>query len=119
MFKAKLIIEHTKSECSSEVRMIFYALDKFIDSMEGGIEEYLPELTTIVLDIVRNEQCCVELKDKAITIMCSVGMFIFGSYWFKIYEFKVVIYMINIVKVPVYPVPTEFWVKTRLMIFII
>jgi len=72
MFKEKLIIEYTKPECSSEVRMIFYALDKFIDSMEGGIEEYLPEMTNIVMDIIRNEQCCIELKDKAITIMCSI-----------------------------------------------
>ncbi|XP_015365619.1 PREDICTED: importin-4-like [Diuraphis noxia] len=72
MFKEKLIIEYTKPECSSEVRMIFYALDKFIDSMEGGIDEYLPEMTGIVMDIIRNEQCCIELKDKAITIMCSI-----------------------------------------------
>lgn len=77
MFKEKLMIEYTKLECSSEVRMIFYALDKFIDSMECGIEEYIPELTTIVLDILRNEQCCIELKDKAITIMCSIGIFLF------------------------------------------
>lgn len=77
MFKDKLMIEYTKSECSSEVRMIFYALDKFIDSMEGGIEMYIPELTTIVLDIIRNEQCCIELKDKAITIMCSIGILFF------------------------------------------
>lgn len=74
MFKEKLIKEYAKPECSSEVRMIFYALDKFIDSMESGIEEYLPEMTAIVLDILRNEECCVELKDKAITIMCSIGM---------------------------------------------
>lgn len=74
MFKDKLMIEYTKPECSSEVRMIFYALDKFIDSMEGGIEVYIPELTTIVLDIIKNEQCCIELKDKAITIMCSIGI---------------------------------------------
>lgn len=74
MFKEKLMIEYTKPECSSEVRMIFYALDKFIDSMESGIEEYIPEFTSIVLDIIRNEQCCIELKDKAITIMCSIGI---------------------------------------------
>lgn len=72
MFKEKLIVEYTKPECSSEVRMIFYALDKFIDSMEGGIDEYLPEMTGIVMDIIRNEECCIELKDKAITIMCSI-----------------------------------------------
>lgn len=77
MFKEKLEKEYTKPECSSEVRMIFYALDKFIDSMEGGIEEYLPEMTTLVLDILRNENCCIELKDKAITIMCSIGKFYF------------------------------------------
>lgn len=78
MFKEKLLVDYTKPECSSEVRMIFYALDKFIDSMEGGIEEYLPEMTTIVLDIIKNEQCCIELKDKAITIMCSIGkLFLF------------------------------------------
>lgn len=76
MFKAKLLLEFTKPECSSEVRMIFYALDKFIDSMEGGIEEYLPEIVAIVLDIIRNDQCCNELKDKAITIMCSIGILI-------------------------------------------
>lgn len=79
MFKERIIVEYTKSECSTEVRMIFYALDKFIDNMEGGIEEYLPELTSIVLDIIKNEQCCIELKDKAITIMCSIGMLIFIS----------------------------------------
>ncbi|XP_050539704.1 importin-4-like [Daktulosphaira vitifoliae] len=72
MFKEKLIKEYTKSECSSEVRMIFFALDKYIDSMEGGIEEYLPEMTGVVMDILRNEKCCIELKDKAITIMCSI-----------------------------------------------
>lgn len=76
MLKEKLLIEYTKPECSSEVRMIFYALDKFIDSIEGGIEEYLPEMTALVLDIIRNEQCSIELKDKAITIMCSIGMLI-------------------------------------------
>lgn len=74
MLKAKLIIEYTKPETSTEVRMIFYALDKFIDSMEGGIEEYLPEMTSIVMDIIKNEQCCIDLKDKAIAIMCSIGM---------------------------------------------
>ncbi|KAL4119196.1 hypothetical protein QTP88_012040 [Uroleucon formosanum] len=72
MFKEKLIVEYTKPECSSEVRMIFYALDKFIDSIEDGINEYLPEMTGIVMDIIRNEECCVELKDKAISIMCSI-----------------------------------------------
>jgi len=41
MFKEKLIIEYTKPECSSEVRMIFYALDKFIDSMEVGTDDRL------------------------------------------------------------------------------
>lgn len=76
MFKQKLIIEFNKEECSSEVRMIFYALDKFIDSMEDGIKEYIQEMVAIVIDILRNEQCCIELKDKAITIMCSIGMFI-------------------------------------------
>lgn len=76
MLKEKLVIEYTKPECSSEVRMIFYALDKFIDSIEGGIEEYIPEMTTLVLDIIRNDQCSVELKDKAITIMCSIGILI-------------------------------------------
>ena len=45
--------------------------------MEGGIDEYLPEMTGIVLDIVRNEECCVELKDKAITIMCSIGIYLY------------------------------------------
>lgn len=77
MFKEKLIVEYTKPECSSEVRMIFYALDKFIDSIEDGINEYLPEMTGIVMDIIRNEECCVELKDKAISIMCSIGILIF------------------------------------------
>ncbi|XP_022173439.1 importin-4-like [Myzus persicae] len=72
MFKEKLIIEYTKPECSSEVRMIFFALDKFIDSMESGVDEYLPEMTSIVMDIIKNEECCIELKDKAITIMCSI-----------------------------------------------
>ncbi|VVC26841.1 Armadillo-type fold,Armadillo-like helical,Importin-beta, N-terminal domain [Cinara cedri] len=72
MFKDKLLLEYTKPECSSEVRMIFYALDKFIDSMEGGIEEFLAEMVATVLDIIRNEQCCIELKDKAIMIMCSI-----------------------------------------------
>lgn len=76
MFKDKLLLEYTKPECSSEVRMIFYALDKFIDSMEGGIEDYLSEMVAVVLDIIRNEQCCIELKDKAITIMCSIGTLI-------------------------------------------
>lgn len=76
MFKEKLIIEYTKPECSSEVRMIFYALDKFIESMEGGIDEYIPEMINIVLDIIKNEQCCIELKDKGITIMCSIGKYI-------------------------------------------
>lgn len=80
MFKEKLLVDYTKPECSSEVRMIFYALDKFIDSMEGGIEEYLPEMTSIVLDIIKNDQCCIELKDKAITIMCSIGKL----FWFLV-----------------------------------
>lgn len=81
MFKEKLIIEYTKPECSSEVRMIFYALDRFIDSMEDGIDKYIPDLVNIVLDIIRNEQCCIELKDKGITIMCSIGK----SYFIALY----------------------------------
>lgn len=74
MLKEKLMVEYTKSECSTEIRMMFYALDKFIESIEGGIEEYLPEMTALVLDILRNEQCSIDLKDKAINIMCSIGM---------------------------------------------
>ncbi|XP_050419977.1 importin-4-like [Adelges cooleyi] len=89
MFKEKLIKEYTQPECSSEVRMIFFALDKYIDSMENGIEEYIPEMTGIVMDILRNEQCCIELKDKAITIMCSIvkaGGHLVAPYFIPIME---------------------------------